>query len=563
MIIQPNSTIHIFKDIEFDSNYRDTFLFNTLNEQTLFFNNLVSQDLTLTEYSYLRHTNNSIKVQIKYENLYNANYMRFINKSHSNKWFYAFITDVEYLNETTSIIYFDIDVIQTWWFDFVFDYCLIEREHTASDEIGEYLLPEDISLGEMCAVAEAHWYDEPCCAVVYGSTDGYRAGQIYSDLRYHGYHADSVAIMEDIHDDIQDKVNDDIFYGVMALTMKMFGRTYNDEQHVDNQPFLGLSNFYEEKAFAFERTFRNVLSWNIQEDPPVTYESYTPHNNKLYTYPYCFLNVDNRSGQNEIYKIENFFKQEVDNNALYFRINYVGVPKPEIVLSPKLYKNVNSSRYLNVDNVKPDMQFSIKYDNFPMLPCLTDTFSRWYSYASTNYHISQVEQVVNAFISPISGAIVGGLEGGSIGAIEGATSAVVNPLKASMNMITNEARFRNETEYMKAVSKSFGGSMSSASNYATKEVGFKLTQFAVRPKDAKRIDQYFDMYGYKTMRVGKPSLKSRRYYNYIKCLECTIEGDIPMDVKAKITQIMKNGITYWHTYNQMHNYNLANTIVGN
>lgn len=56
-----------------------------------------------------------MRVEKKAEDLYDCNYLAFQNTSFGSKWFYAFITSVEYVNNITSEITFEIDVLQTYF----------------------------------------------------------------------------------------------------------------------------------------------------------------------------------------------------------------------------------------------------------------------------------------------------------------------------------------------------------------------------------------------------------------------------------------------------------------
>lgn len=151
--ITPNSTVRFHQNIVLDNTYDHTYYFSDRNAQETFFsyrdeinpqNSRVK--ITLNDYSYQRHTRDSIRVALPIENIVNCSYMSFKNTSFENKWFYAFITDMEYVNNNTTIVYYEIDVIQTYVFDndFEFKQCYIERQHTISDEIGENTQPEPI-----------------------------------------------------------------------------------------------------------------------------------------------------------------------------------------------------------------------------------------------------------------------------------------------------------------------------------------------------------------------------------------------------------------------------------
>ena len=151
--VTPNSTIQLYKNIPWDNTYDHTLYFQSATTQNAFFTDVINLANTyglknLTSYSYQRKGKNSLKVGLQYDDVYDYNYMRFKNTSHENKWFYAFITDVEYVNENTSLIHYEIDVLQTYIDEMVFHNSYVERMHTPTDLIGENLEPEPVDFGD-------------------------------------------------------------------------------------------------------------------------------------------------------------------------------------------------------------------------------------------------------------------------------------------------------------------------------------------------------------------------------------------------------------------------------
>ena len=53
----------------------------------------------------------------------------FQNTEFNSKWFYAFITKIEYIQKNLTRIYFDIDIFQTWHFDVTWKPSFVVREH--------------------------------------------------------------------------------------------------------------------------------------------------------------------------------------------------------------------------------------------------------------------------------------------------------------------------------------------------------------------------------------------------------------------------------------------------
>ena len=82
----------------------------------------------------------------------------------------------------------------------------------------------------------------------------------------------------------------------------------------------------------------------------------------------------------------------------------------------------------------------------------------------------------------------------------------------------------------------------------------------IRYEFAKRIDDYFTMYGYKTLQTKVPNLYGRRSWNFVKCVDANLIDDIPVVAHNRIKQAFETGVTFWHT-NDIKNYALDNSIV--
>lgn len=158
--ISPTSTVELLQDIPFDVNYENTMYFSNRQEQDNYFANKVA--LTLNNYSYQRTEKGSIKIGSPtnpegsfipvsdwplIKSTYSVSYMRFKNDNFENKWFYAFVDRIEYINNATVELFYHIDVIQTWLLDCIFNQCMIDREHTSTDIFGEHTLPEGLESG--------------------------------------------------------------------------------------------------------------------------------------------------------------------------------------------------------------------------------------------------------------------------------------------------------------------------------------------------------------------------------------------------------------------------------
>ena len=96
----PDTTIIFLKNVPLDNSYEHSIYFATPQNQYDYFYSL--RKYKLDAQSYQRVKRGWMRVQIKADNLYDCNYLAFQNTSFGTKWFYAFITSVEYVNDVLS-----------------------------------------------------------------------------------------------------------------------------------------------------------------------------------------------------------------------------------------------------------------------------------------------------------------------------------------------------------------------------------------------------------------------------------------------------------------------------
>ena len=116
MYIQPQTNIRILQNVPLDTTYVHTIYFSSASAQQTYFAS--KQKYNLSSYTYQRVNNGIARVGIKADSLYDCNYMMFQNTAYGSKWFYAFITSVEFVNNECSEITFELDVMQTWFFNY-------------------------------------------------------------------------------------------------------------------------------------------------------------------------------------------------------------------------------------------------------------------------------------------------------------------------------------------------------------------------------------------------------------------------------------------------------------
>lgn len=124
--IIPNSEVRLIKNVPFSNNYKNVIQFNDKTSQENYFKSL--PNIVTDDFKYVRN-NGIIKVPYYRDEILEYNYLMFKNKAYADKYFYAFITNISYINPNTSAISFELDVFQTWFMDVQFKPSYIEREH--------------------------------------------------------------------------------------------------------------------------------------------------------------------------------------------------------------------------------------------------------------------------------------------------------------------------------------------------------------------------------------------------------------------------------------------------
>ena len=123
---QPQTTFYLLRNVKLDHSYTNTIDFPTKEAQYNYFFN--KRAFTVENGTYQRKTVNVVKVPFLYDDIADCNYIMWQNANYSDKWYYAFILQIKYINPNTCEIIYDLDVIQTYMFDIEWKPSQIERD---------------------------------------------------------------------------------------------------------------------------------------------------------------------------------------------------------------------------------------------------------------------------------------------------------------------------------------------------------------------------------------------------------------------------------------------------
>lgn len=503
MYIAPDTTIRILNNVPLDNTYRNTIYFAFVSAQIEYFTGKTKY--LLTDQTYQRVNRGTMRIQKRADNLYDCNYLMFQNTAYGQKWFYAFITSVEYINNETSEITFEIDVMQTWHFDYTVNMSFVEREMSVTDKIGDNLVPENLELGEyvyedlglsslfdlyqivVAATFDTHLED----------AEGGMYGGVFSGLHYNVF-----PTWQGAASFIQEATENNKSNGIVSIFMLPIAFCYDFQ-----------STMPEQYNITRNKNLNNI-------------DGYVPKNRKLFTYPYNMLYVTNNEGGAANYAFEYF-----DGNECQFNLSGAMCCTPEVMLTP-----------LNYKGVEKNFNEKLLVGNFPQCAYTIDTFKAWVAQNQGSRGLSFVKSVGETAIGVGSMALTGGL----IGA--GQTISGVNQIA---NMIASAT----DHSTLPPQARGDGGSII---NMANEIKGFQFFYAHIREEFAKIIDDYFNVYGYATHRVKVPNRVVRPHWNYVKTVNVSLTGSVPADDMAHLRSIYDNGITFWRKGDEVGDYSLDN-----
>lgn len=493
----PLTELRILHDVPLEISYKDTLEFSSVSTQETFFKGKTKY--TFTDLSPIR-MQNMIRVPVVADNLYDCNYIMFKNSNFNNKWFYAFIKEINFINVNMCEISFEIDVIQTWLFDINLNESFVEREHTNDDTIGSNLVDENLELGDYISYGlDGSGHLGRKAIVVAATVDSSGADAyggtycgIYSGVKYNVF--SSAADVNAMIEAITPENRSSAIVSIFMMPAEMVG---------------------EEGDSA--KTYTVIKSKKYD-----SIDGYTPKNNKLFTYPYNFLYVTNLDGNGADFHYEYF------NNAnCRFLLAGDMSCNPQVFLAPMDYKGVDV-------NYNEKMVIS----GYPQCTYSTDSYKAW---LAQNGGATAIGVLGPAFMTA-----TGLATGNAALAVSGAVS--IGTSLAKINATSNLPRQAS-------------GSPGSSASYAVGIKDFAFMQTSIRAEYARIIDNYFSMYGYKTNKVKVPNIRGRESWNYVKTIDSKITGSIPFNDLTKIRGIFDNGVTFWHG-DYVGQYNRSNDIIG-
>lgn len=550
--IAPNSDVILLKvPLEIDEQNQLTFANATA--QYNYFNGLTGK-LAFDKFTYQRK-DGVLRLPALMDDIITYNYVMYRNTNYSNKWFYAFIESMEYVNDNVTAVKIRTDVWQTWQFSLTYKPTFIEREHVNDDTIGLHTVPENIELGDyvindmrkvpmytdntnfaICFVAtklpyeNAGWF-----SVSYDNVGGVFNGQYMFathtramaknviELYEKGGSTTSEAI-QNIFMIPEDCVEYPGTLGQTQLTWAHSGVT---------------AQIYEVKQAGW-------TSSKLTLEEPKTLNGYTPKCNKMYTYPFSYFYIDNNAGMSIDYRWEDFPNAASQTwSTAHPTVDYYKALIPSVSGSGKLFFN-NYKKFPTASGSRC-FNYGVPFAKLPVCAWTTDYYTNWLTQNGVNVAVNTATGIIGGAATTAAGIATGNVMAAGSGALS-VGSTIGNTLGQIHQAKTTPPQAQGDTNC---------GDFT----FAYDRCGMNFYMMSVRNEFAQICDNYMYMYGYRVNTVKTPNVTGRTNWNYVKTIGCYIDADIPQADLQEIKDMFDNGVTFWHNPATFADYSQSNAIV--
>ena len=583
-----NTSFKFYSNINLSPRTNDTFSWANASEQRTFFIN--HQVASASNCYYQRADINKVKVQISYSTLYRCDYLSFINPDYENKTFYAFVTNVTYIDDTTTEVDYVIDHIQTWYFEMNFHACYVDRQHANRDHIGDNMIMESFDCGTMQDQDyRPNFPNTRMMIVVLATFDVYT----WLTTSSHSKMPTNIYIKNGVYDQLSQVA----FYSQLqdgtpasnGSALQVFlnnvwngigGVTMDDIVAIYIYPSIGLltvPNPDVEPVIGVDTTlpsdFQHVYKVGgvsaedvILPSVPTDLNGYTPKNNRMFQYPYTFIHISNNDGSS----IDLHYERYRDSNGnipaqKFVRIQGTTCGEAKLRLTPVRYMGITSASA----NEKVDYDYALDSGAYPTCSMTGDAYMIYLAQNKnriSNQYDSQARSHYKTGVGMLSTGGQNVAKGAMGGSKESVIGALVSTGASAVGALTNG--IFDAYDFLQAQNAKFEDlKIAPATSTGISGVGlafqhghpsFSLSVKVIDAQHAKMIDDYYTMFGYPQHKIMVPMLRARTAFTFIKTVGCIITGNIPEYAKSQIEAMFDTGIRLWSDQDHIGNYNVVN-----
>lgn len=489
----PLSQVYLYKGVPWRKDDENQRLFESTDDALDALNEY--RAFSFYNLSYIRDNNGrwALRIDGSADSYIDCNYLSYQNAPYTTRRHFAYITNIEYINDGVTYVYFEEDYFQTWIHDASFSMCFIDRATVSAsdDTIGRYLLPEPVNVP---------FYT-------------------WGSIEYHTFPYDWHIYASELPDQLTiGRFNKIINPGDS-------GNEYSACYRIDGASLSSIQTIIDQftKAGMLEAIVSVFASIDLtgaqtfSVTRPTSIGSYTPKNNKCLTYPFIYCDVSG-PGFEKPYRFEYF---QGDNAA--FKIDTIVEPNGQCVVSPVFYNGLGINRMPNTSAGD-----SIAFGGFRQAAWSANAFEN--SIAQNGPTLA-----LGAFSNIMSMAS---------GTPQGVASGTMGLLQMGANLWKDSL-----------VSETISGTASASNIFFAENVTIMSGVKMPTPEAMRVIDDYFTMYGYNIQQIRNPSgyFRNRDNFTYIRTKDAEIDGPIPRAAMDWLRDRFNNGVRLWYT-NDIGNY---------
>lgn len=522
-----------------------TLTFSSESSQNTYFLSKVVNSLKETDFTYQKK-DNIIRVPWNAEKLSEVNYCMYKNENYGNKWFYAFVTSVEYVAPQTTFLHIKTDVWQTWFFDVTLGQCYVEREHVKDDTKWKNLIPESVAPSDynlyQLGIDESDFaiggyilattLDNDYTVEEPKFSGGLKVNGVYFPCNILLYKLNEIKNLQQKIASINDLVNNGIVYVTTIPKMVADCLTVGEKSQVVSEAY----------------TTHTTLDLHVDFE---TISGYTPKNNKCFNYPYHFLVASNSANGGSEYRFEDFKDSKDIQFTMYGNITENNC----IQFVPQNYNMGTRAG----DN--PDYGFCSQ--TYPSQPYISNQ-NAYYRQQEMSLRNANYNNIVTSALKSVGNISTMGLSmlSGGVNPLS-AGSSLVSGLSSGLSLMSQVESAEQAEENlakMHDITSPQAQGVGGASDIAVLN-GNIAPRFYVKSAkydQIRAIDEFFSVYGYRVNRAKKPNITGRPNWNYVKCSLVNIKGKVPQSDLVELKATLKNGMTFWHNPSTIYDYSQPN-----
>ena len=599
------TNVRLLSGVPFYNDYKDTRWFDTKAQQTAYFLNRACPK-SMQQVTFQRFEDKTyIAVSAPIDDLRSVNYLMFQNAKTYDKWFYAFVTKLEYKNTGTTYVHFQLDVLQTWRFDYGFKPSFVLREHTplwyADGTPVRNTVPEQLNYGEAYNIVYRHNFQPfngmKFLVIIANST-------LHQSVAEDFVPGDIVGSKMGVPQPLSYYVvpfypsGKPIYYDANQSTPistpeEVFRSLYTSPQSVNQIVSAYVTDYTGLKATVTQNAVNNggvfgdvitfngadqTVSWELWSDNetgnvtlyyvkaansfwplkqqilPDKYDVLSPvGESKLLMYPYTVGILTDYKGNQYEFRLE-----DITNNYLTILLRGGLGTSNKTMFALADYNNISMGTL--EEGTQPHAMDHALIDNEPHdIPVVTDYLASYMQGHKNSIQANRNQIAFNGAMNTASGvAGIAGSLASPVGTASGVANGVVNTVQGAGNAVLQLQSINAQIKDISNVPPSIAKMGSNiAFDYGNNYEGYNIVIKQIKPEYQKKLSDFWHAYGYKVNELKVPNFHTRLSWNYVQTLNCRILADLNNEDLAELKAIFDNGITLWHT-DDIGNYDLMN-----